>query len=880
MHRSFIALALAVFAAQVCTADPYVGYIYPAGLQAGTTNRVMIGGQGFWGRLSAGVSGEGVHVLGVDRMVQSAPPTGSQRVWLRTWLDGIIQRGDRTRPAFPTNAAARVGEWTLNAWWKTLDQLGRRELAAVEHDIFGTKNVLQMTPSLRQVLFVDIAVDADAPPGRRELCVWTSEKISPPRPFLVTSVPHVEEPLYTPPHRAQPPPPVVSSFPVVLDGRIMPGETDRFDLVLRKGDRLSCAVTARELQPYVGDAVPGFFNAVVKLKDAAGREIAFADDCDRFRPDPAFAAVVPADGTYRLEIHDNLFRGREDFVYSMQLAVNAPPSPVAGSPTMPDAGFSLWSPSTWFRSSLVCGGSVKGVLAPGGKDVYEVKLEGPGAYIFDLRARRDGSSLDGVLTLRDEQGDVVWRQDDVTNVLFVGAVAQAECDAMGRIELAAGERKRFSVTVEDLTGHGGPNYGYELALRREEPGFAVYAGHSALVSRLGMRQTLPLHIVRTGGFTGPVTLLEAEDFRFENGLIPAGTNEYKAVFIGKTRKELPLRPVRIRAFAEPDGVPKVVDVVPTDEYMQAFAWRHLLPASSFLVKNLPPWLPRVPPLKSSDTLLLVGDRVTPGLVRNLRLLLDLRRPYRAPDVAVTNALPQPLPKVKTRLLLLTPMPYDQYGDQRTPNLHLNTGARQAEAAAVWRLAVANGLPLSDLHFFLTPILRERVEMRLCGEDRQSPTPELELLAAVRIMTEALGEAPDVTRVTIDAVTGKEDVLSARIREVNLSKTGGSFIYSARALPLPATPVYRKVDAIFPLTSRLNRETLAVTQLAAGSYSLRFDGVEVGVFLAAELAKGVNVALLDTPGQRRAQAVAAKVGKPDYAPLRPRPVRVELVPKAK
>ncbi len=855
--------AISVFAA-----DPYVGYVYPAGVQAGTTNRLVIGGQGFWGQLGAGITGEGVHVLGVERMTQSGPPAGSQSAWLKKWLDGIIERGDLTPPAMPTNASARVNEWTLNGWWKTLDQLDRRALEAVERDIFVRKNSLQMTPSLRQILFIDVVVDADAKPGKRDLCVWTLSGISPPRPFMVTAERHVEEPCYTPPHRKAPPIPVVDSYPVILDGRILPGETDRFELRLKKGMSLSCDVTARELQPYIGDAVPGFFNAVVKLIDPAGREVAFSDDRNRFLPDPLFAVKVPADGTYRLEIHDNLFRGREDFVYMVKLEEKT--AHACGKPSK-DLKFPR-------PASIKCGDTVKGRIEKGGKDTYGVSLEGPGAYIFDLRARRDGSSLDGVLTLRDKAGKLIWRHDDVTNTLFVGSIPQGECDAIGRVELAAGEKRDFSITVEDLTGHGGENYTYALTLSREKPGFKVFAGRSAFVSRLGTRIPMTLHVERTGGFTGPVTLLETGDYRFENGYIPEGTNEMRVTFTGKTRSEMPLKTLRLRAFAEPDGRPQVVDVVPTDEYMQAFAWRHLLPARSFIAKNLPPWPPRIQHLKASETLLLVGDAATPGVLRDVRLFLDLRRLGRAPDVAATNAFPVLPARSPFRPILLTPMPYDQYGHQKTPNKRLN-GARAKQAGEIRMMSCMKSIPIAELHDPLTHTLRERVEMRLCGEDRDTPSAMLELLAAARIF-EALSEGSEVAHVTIDAVSRKEDTSNARIRDMKMSKNGGSFVYVARALPLPATETYRKVDKIYPLTNKFNKEMFVIKRLEPGNYTLTIEGKEVGTFPASELAKGVNVATLDTPSQRLAQYAAASIAKVGYTPVRPKPVRVEIKAKPK
>jgi hypothetical protein len=240
----------------------------------------------------------------------------------------------------------------------------------------------------------------------------------------------------------------------------------------------------------------------------------------------------------------------------------------------------------------------------------------------------------------------------------------------------------------------------------------------------------------------------------------------------------------------------------------------------------------------------------------------------------TRDVPHRPVAAKCRPILLTPLPYDQYGDQPATNRRLNV-ARAAEAAAIRRRSSEDGIALADLHDPLTQYLRERVTLRLCGADRDSPTPTLELLAATRIF-EALGAPSEVTHVTLNAATRKEDVGHARIRDVHCTTTGVSFVYVARALPLPATAAYRQVDAIYPLTKKFNAETFTIKQLEAGTYALRFDGAQVGTFLATELAKGVNVALLDTPGQRQAQAALKAIDTAGFQPPRPKPVKVEIV----
>jgi len=72
------------------------------------------------------------------------------------------------------------------------------------------------------------------------------------------------------------------------------------------------------LTPYLADAVPAGFQAVVTFYDAKGKELAYDDDY-RFHPDPVLHYRIPADGEYIVEIKDALYRGREDFVYRISL---------------------------------------------------------------------------------------------------------------------------------------------------------------------------------------------------------------------------------------------------------------------------------------------------------------------------------------------------------------------------------------------------------------------------------------------------------------------------------------------------------------------------------------------------------------------------------
>ncbi len=571
-----ILLAAAAMWAQ--GADPYVGYIYPCGIQAGTTNRLLVGGQAFpWKGCNAVVSGQGVEVLSVEMVPYFANVPGSQFRYLAKWLDGIA-KGDRTAPPIPTDPNAHVDEWRSNRWWQVLGELDPQKISLVEEGLYVRRNPLQATPSLNQRMLVTVAAAPDAKPGVRDFRVYAQNGMSAPRPLLITTAPHAKEPLYAPPHRPLPPAPAITNLPCVLDGQIMPGQTDTWTLHLKKGRTITLHAVARELQPYIGDAVPGFFNPSLRIFNAWGKEVAFADD-NYFHPDPLLVFTPPADGDYKLEIHDVLYRGRADFVYSITVWPGARP--------VGPRRASLWpNPVPQTPPGVSCN-SFTGVVARAGascEHVFEVKESGE--YVFDLLARRVGSPLDARLSiLGPTGGKPVAVFTDTTNLVFRGSLIQGECDPVGTCRLAAGT---YRLRVEDEAGKGGSAWSYVLRVHRPALSFEVWTAKSSFAFRaFSGSPGMKVFVLRNGGFDGPVKLLETPDFRFSPSVIPAGTNMLKVALISKQRMQQDVREYQFKASAQINGKTQTVRIQPADEYNQAFAWDHLLPTHAFVVRTWP-----------------------------------------------------------------------------------------------------------------------------------------------------------------------------------------------------------------------------------------------------------------------------------------------------
>ena len=198
MKKALFVISALFAAAAWSAADPHVGYIYPCGIQAGTTNRFIVGGQNLWRLLGMHFSGKGLKVLEIKPVPSFVPPTTMQRRHLVNWLRAIAN-GTREEPAKPDDP--HISEWRSNSWYRALGSLDALEISIVERYLFTPRNPLQAAPSLRQKCIVTIAADADAEIGTHEFSLWSNAGISAPRPFAVSAFPRTAEPLFAPAYR-------------------------------------------------------------------------------------------------------------------------------------------------------------------------------------------------------------------------------------------------------------------------------------------------------------------------------------------------------------------------------------------------------------------------------------------------------------------------------------------------------------------------------------------------------------------------------------------------------------------------------------------------------------------------------------------------------
>lgn len=110
--------------------------------------------------------------------------------------------------------------------------------------------------------------------------------------------------------------PLVVSLPTTISGKLeKPGAFDVFQFDVKKGQKLVFEIESRSL---------GFpLDPVLRLTDAKGKVLAEPKGT-KLNTDPQLLFTVPADGSYRLEVHDFHGDGGPRFVYRLRLVPAEP----------------------------------------------------------------------------------------------------------------------------------------------------------------------------------------------------------------------------------------------------------------------------------------------------------------------------------------------------------------------------------------------------------------------------------------------------------------------------------------------------------------------------------------------------------------------------
>jgi hypothetical protein len=678
----------------------YIGFVYPAGGQQGATFPIRIGGQSLIYASDVVVSGEGVtarlvdayRILDNQEMGLVAQQLNELRRKETMVDDGMVAKmasyefpapigpdaGGESVPSLlcPVCATANAIDATVcikcNAKLEKPKEQpkkdGKNEPPKTEKEIAKQKMIDRIqrrfdederNPAVRsqtELVFAEITVSPDAKPGRREIRVITKRGVSNPLPFYVSQVPEVARkpmktmqlPLLGKESLAQRNRPrteeeIRITLPCTMNGQIAAGEMNRYRFSASKGQRLVIFAKARDLVPYVPDGVPGWFQAVLRLYDANGKEVAYNDDF-RFSPDPLIYYEVPEDGEYLLAINEALFRGRESFVYRItigELPYVTSVFPLGGrvgeevkvemdgwnlqnaTPALPpkDAkpGHHLITAKNGkFVSNQVpfaldtlpeCmdnddnnePAKAQKVQMPiiingrmdrsGDWDVFEVEGKAGETIVAEVDARRLGSPLDSFLKVTSADGKILAVNDDHFDAGSGLNTDHADSYLMAKLPAEG----KYYVHLCDTRRHAGKEYAYRLRISQPQPDFALRLIPSRLVMPTKGAANVTVFAIRKDGYEGPITL-KFKDLPqgFESSGATLGAKQ-EIVGLGlKTTLTETEKPINLTVV----GTIKVGDreivheAVPAEDKMQAFLYRHLLPADTLpaLVFD-PSWQP-------------------------------------------------------------------------------------------------------------------------------------------------------------------------------------------------------------------------------------------------------------------------------------------------
>ena len=590
---------------------PHAAYALPAGGQQGTIVEVTVGGQFLQNVADVFLSGAGIEAKVLDH---ARPMNGNEATTLRDRMQEL-QKQPLNPAVFKEMSDIRVQLLTFNS------------------------NRLR-SPVLAETLTLRIAISPDAIPGKRELRVASPQGLSNPLIFCVGQLPEFQEKesvaIIPPPGNTlninqlqvtQPPTDMAITLPATVNGRIKPrlarpqggrpgqpftpGETDRYHFQARQGQSLVIAASARDLMPYLADAVPGWFQAVLTLYDSAGKEVAYDDDF-RFHPDPVLHYVVPKDGEYTVEIKDALYRGREDFVYRISIGelpfvtgIFPLGGPAGARTTVEVSGWNLTDKRLTFDAK----GKAPGIYQVAGQPfqveslpevpqtakrvklpvIVNGRIDHPGewdvfhfdgrtgqAVVAEVYARRLDSPLDSVLRLTDAAGKQLAFNDDTPDE---GAGLETH-HADSRLMLTLPANGTYSLYIGDAQQKAGPEYAYRLRIGEPRPDFELRVTPSAVNSGVNASVPLTVHALRKDGFTGAIALTLKDAIRGLNlagAEIPAGCDQVRITVT--TLPQLPRGPLQLalEGRATVEGRTITRQAVPAEDMMQAFFYRHLVP---------------------------------------------------------------------------------------------------------------------------------------------------------------------------------------------------------------------------------------------------------------------------------------------------------------
>ena len=500
---------------------PSTSYIFPAGVQRGTTVQVRVGGLYLHNGCNFRMPGSGIKAS--ERIVSTETIRFPKKVVPQTYFP--------QEHSFP-------------------------------RDYSGT---IEVTP--------------DAPLGIRYWQVWTSQGGTSPRRFIIGDLPEVVE------HEIDGNAvPQVVRLPVTVNGRIYPREDiDIWSFKAKAGQEISCEVNASRLGSTLDSFLEvrdGNERRIAENTDHFGsdsflRFIAPKDDTYHVHIHDVRLGGLQS-SVYRLTITDGPYvdttyplGGRRGDRIKLELLGQAVPAQamqlrlpadgrsdyiheldVAGTKQMVHLDLNNFvealetepnnNPSqvAKLQAPLVVNGRIG---EAGDVDCWRLKAKKGETFQFEFRARRHGTLLNPLLVISDDAGKELLRMED-------------------RSQFSFPNEGTYCLTIKErFNPRGGPNFIYRMQISPPlKPDYRLQPAQQALTLIRGASAELTVNAKRLGGFGGEIILAMddlPEGVTAANASIPAGKNTIKIKLEAGPKARVSATRVRIRGTADIDGQP-------------------------------------------------------------------------------------------------------------------------------------------------------------------------------------------------------------------------------------------------------------------------------------------------------------------------------------
>ncbi len=393
---------------------------------------------------------------------------------------------------------------------------------------------------------------------------------------------------------------------VTVTGTLRGAERDFYRVQAKAGERRVIEVEGRR----IGSAI----DPVIRVFDAAGKELAKSEDTPRLGLDARVDLKFPGDGYYYVEVHDARFSAQSANFYRLKTGVydyptdifplggrrgevvevslgaqtlkadlrnEAPDARVAfvslpGSPALPlpfDLGDhpEVMEP---LAAPVALPVTINGRLSkPGEVDRFALAVTPGQRLLVEVRARELGTSkIMAVLSITDPVGKQIARSGDekLPEDFFTVGQSQTAGDPNVFFQVPEGVTQ-ITVAIEDLALRGGPDYAYRISARPASEDFSLSLNTPFVNIPEGGSANVPV-ILNRKGYLGDVQVKvknPPKGLIVEGGYIPLQNPSQVQGNRGIVRNgvlilsaepgvRIPAVELEIEAVGTPAGVPAIV----------------------------------------------------------------------------------------------------------------------------------------------------------------------------------------------------------------------------------------------------------------------------------------------------------------------------------